>query len=147
LTARTTVMYPVNPRAVEENGQWATDAGESYVTNGPFTLSEWEHNSYFTLSKGPTYWDADNVQLERVEVQIIEAESTANAAFQASELDFVGIPFNTVSLDALDTYRADDTLQTVDFAALYEYKMNVTDPVLSNKNIRKALAYSVDRQS
>src|SRR5699024_100953 len=50
LTARTTVMYPVNPRAVEENGQWATDAGESYVTNGPFTLSEWEHNSYFTLS-------------------------------------------------------------------------------------------------
>ena len=147
LTARTTVMYPVNPRAVEENENWATDAGEEYVTNGPFTLSEWEHNSYFTFAKSPTYWDADNVQLERAEVQIIEAESTANAAYQAGEIDFVGIPFNTVSLDALDTYRADGTLQTVDFAALYEYKMNVTDPVLANKNIRKALAYGIDRQT
>lgn len=147
LTARTIVMYPVNPRAVEENESWALDAGEAYVTNGPFTLSEWEHNSYFTFSKSPSYWDAENVQLETVNVQVIEAESTANAAFQAGEIDFVGIPFNTVSLDALDVYRADDTLQTVDFAALYEYKVNVTDPVLSNVNVRKALAYGIDRQT
>lgn len=147
LTARTTVMYPVNPRAVEENESWALDAGESYVTNGPFTLTEWEHNSFFTFGKSLSYWDNENVQLETVNVQVIEAESTANAAFQAGEIDFVGIPFNTVSLDALDVYRADETLQTVDFAALYEYKMNVTDPQLSNVNIRKALAYGIDRQT
>lgn len=147
LTARTTVMYPVNPRAVEENESWALDAGESYVTNGPFTLTEWEHNSFFTFSKSPSYWDNETVQLETVNIQVIEAESTANAAFQAGEIDFVGIPFNTVSLDALDVYRADDTLQTVDFAALYEYKMNVTDPQLANVNIRKALAYGIDRQT
>lgn len=147
LTARTTVMYPVNANAVEANESWALDAGEAYVTNGPFTLSEWEHNSYFTFAKSPSYWDADSVQLETVNVQVIEAESTANAAFQAGEIDFVGIPFNTVSLDSMDVYRADDSLQTVDFAALYEYKVNVTDPVLSNVNVRKALAYGIDRQT
>ncbi|MBA5728323.1 peptide ABC transporter substrate-binding protein [Aerococcaceae bacterium INB8] len=147
LTARTTVMYPVNPRTVEENSSWALEGGENYVTNGPFTLSEWEHNSYFVFSKSPSYWDNENVQLETVEIQIIEAESTANAAFQAGEIDFVGIPFNAVSIDALDTYRADGTLETVDFAALYEYKMNVTDSQLSNVNIRKALAYGIDRQT
>src|SRR5699024_11610617 len=36
---------PVNQNVVESDESWALEAGEAYVTNGPFVLSEWNHNS------------------------------------------------------------------------------------------------------
>lgn len=52
---------------------------EDDVTNGPFILSEWNHNSDYSLTKNEYYWDAENVALDKVNVQIIESEATASS--------------------------------------------------------------------
>ena len=79
-------------------------------------------------------------------VKIIESEATANAEFQAGSIDYLGSPYSPVSLDNIDQYRADGILQSAPYAAIYWYKLNTTDEVLSNVNIRKALALAIDRQ-
>lgn len=145
LTAFYTYM-PVHQATVEADADWALDAGDAYVTNGPFSLSEWAHSSHYVLVKSDSYWDAESVSLDTVNVQIIEAESTANAEFQAGGIDYLGSPYSTVSLDAIDLYRANEELNVAPYAAIYWYKLNTTDEVMSNVNIRKALALAVDRQ-
>lgn len=145
LVAHYTFM-PVNQKAVEAGDDWAAEAGDGYVVNGPFVLSEWNHNSDYVLAKNENYWDKDNVSLETVNVQMIESEATANAQYQAGDLDYLGAPYNTVSLDSIETYKNDKSLNINPYAAIYWYKVNTTDEVMSNVNIRKALALAIDRQ-
>lgn len=138
---------PVLQSVVEADPGWATEAGDGYVSNGPFTLIEWVHNGHITLGKNDTYWDSENVHLDQVNMQIIESQSTANNAFQAGEIDYVGNPFTYVSLDALEIYRENGQLTIADEGSVYYYTINTQDEIMSNLNMRKALALAIDRQS
>lgn len=138
---------PLNKEAVEGNKSWAAEAGDAYVTNGPFVLSTWNHNSDIVLTKNPSYWDAENVALEEVNIQIITSEATGTAEFQAGNLDYLGTPYGTISLDSIDLFKADGSLQTAPYAGIYWYKLNTTDELMSNVNLRKALALAIDRQA
>ena len=146
LTAFYTYL-PVNKEAVESGNGWAAEAGEQYVTNGPFTMTTWNHNSEVILTKNPTYWDADNVSLEEVNIQIITSEATATAEYQAGNLDYLGTPYGTLSLDSIDLFKADGSMKTEPYAGIYMYKLNTTDELIQNVNLRKALALAIDRQS
>lgn len=138
---------PVNQKVVEANPDWALEAGESYVTNGPFTLSQWNHQSDYTLKKSPTYWDKDNVKLDQVNVKIIESEATASSEFQAGSIDFLGSHYGSISLDSIPIFKDQGILNKKPISGIYWYKLNVTDPILSNINIRKALALAINRQA
>ncbi|AXY24849.1 ABC transporter substrate-binding protein [Suicoccus acidiformans] len=145
LTAFYTYM-PVHQASVDGNDAWAADAGESYVTNGAFSLAQWNHNADYQLVANENYWDAENVAFDEVNVQIIESEATSNAEYQAGSLDYLGSPYGTVSLDYIDQFRSNGELNTNPYAAIYWYKVNTTDEVLQNANIRKALALAINRQ-
>lgn len=146
LTARQVTLYPVHQATVEADAAWAGEAGETFVSNGPFLFTEWNHSGDYRIEKNPDYWDVENVDLDEVYVRIIEDAATANMNFMSGELDFIGIPFNTIPTDAIDAYRKDDELIVTDIGATYLYKLNTTDEVLQNKNIRKALSFAIDRQ-
>ncbi|VEI05952.1 peptide ABC transporter substrate-binding protein [Kurthia zopfii] len=145
ITAFYTSM-PVNAKVAKENKKWSAEGGEGYVSNGPFTLSEWKHSASLTLKKNDQYWDKDNVSLNTVKIQMVESEATANRMFKNGDIDFLGSPFQTVPLDAIDGYKKDKSLNIQDYAAIYEYKFNTTGKFTKNANIRKALALSINRQ-
>src|SRR5699024_12650373 len=63
--------YPLNKNVVEGNENWALDAGEDYVTNGPFKLVSWDHKDKIVLEKNEDYWDADIVKLYTVNMHMI----------------------------------------------------------------------------
>lgn len=147
LAARQVTMMPVHKATVEQDAMtWASEAGDTFVSNGPFIFTEWNHYGDYTLERNPNYWDVDNVDLEGVHVRIIETAQTANMSFTNGELDFIGIPFNTVPADAIDEYRASDELEVTEIGATYMYKLNTTDEVMQNVNIRKALSLAINRQ-
>lgn len=145
LTAFYTYM-PVNEKVVSENDNWFAEAGDTYVTNGPFTLDEWKHNDSITMKKNKDYWDKDNVALSTVNVKMIESEATANREFDSGNLDYLGAPYNVVSLDKMNTYKDKGILKSEPYAAVYEYKLNTKEGPTKNVNIRKALAMSIDRE-
>ena len=53
--------YPVRADVVA-NEAWATDPS-TFICNGPYKMTGWEHNSVITLEKNPNYIDADTVTM------------------------------------------------------------------------------------
>lgn len=145
LTAFYTYM-PVNGKVAKDNKNWAAEAGDTYVTNGPFKLDEWKHSDSITLKKNDDYWDASNVALNTVNMKMVDSEVTANRMFQSGDIDYLGAPFQTVPLDAIDGYKKDKTLKSQPYAAVYEYKFNTKGKFTKNANIRKALTLAINRQ-
>lgn len=145
LTAFYTYM-PVNEKVVKDNKKWAAEAGDTYVTNGPFKLDEWKHSDSITITKNADYWDKDNVALSTINMKMVESEATANRMFQSGDIDYLGSPFQTVPLDAIDGYKKDKALKNEPYAAIYEYKFNTKGKYTSNANIRKALTLAINRQ-
>lgn len=145
LTAFATYM-PVNEKVVKSNDKWYTEAGDNYVTNGPFALSEWKHSDKVILKKNDQYWDKDNVSLSEVNIAMIESEATSNRMFESGDLDYLGAPFSTVSLDKMDSYKKQKLLKNKPYAGVYEYKFNTQGKYTKNENIRKALTLAIDRE-
>lgn len=137
---------PLNQKAVEGNDEWYTDAGENFVTNGPFTLDEWRHNDTIVLQKNPEYWDADKVSLDTINIGMVESETTAATMFKAGQIDYLGAPYQSVALDSIEGFKADGSLNIADQASVYVYKLNTKDKFTGNANIRKALTLAIDRQ-
>ena len=139
--------YPVHKATVEGNDTWYAEAGDSYITNGPFTFADWQHSASITLEKNDQYWDAENVALNKVNISMVENEATASTMFDAGEIDFLGAPFQTVGLDVIDRYKEEGILNIADYSGIYLYKFNTTGEFTKNANIRKALTLAIDRQA
>ncbi len=55
------VYFPVHS-SVYDNEEWATDPS-TYICNGPYTMTEWEHESFITLEKNANYLDNADVTM------------------------------------------------------------------------------------
>lgn len=139
--------FPVNEKVASANPKWYTDAGDSYVSNGPFKLTEWAHQDKIVIEKNDQYWDAKAVSLKKVEMYMINDPSTELSMFDNGELDWAGSPFGTLPTDALKQLKDDGKLNIKPIAGTYWYKFNTEKPPLNNKNIRKALAYAINRKA
>ncbi len=139
--------YPINEEVSSENEEWSLDAGDDYVSNGPFELTSWDHKDSIEIVKSEDYWDADTVQLETINMSMIEEESTELQLFENGDLDWVGDPTGAVPLAAIDTMKENDELEISDRAGLYYYSFNHDEEPFNNENIRKAFTLALDRQS
>lgn len=146
LTSFYTYM-PVNKKVAEKNEKWYTNAGKDYVSNGPFKMTSWKHSGSIALEKNDQYWDQDKVKLKNIKMVMINNNNTELKKFQAGELDWAGMPLGQLPTESLPTLKKDDSLHVEAIAGVYWYKFNTTAKPLDNVNIRKALAYSINRQS
>ncbi len=138
--------YPINKNVVEENDQWALDAGDDYVSNGPFKLVSWDHKDKIVIEKNEDYWDADTVKLETITMHMVGEEATALQMYENDDLDWIGDPIDNVPLAAIQSMKDSGDLHISDRAGLYYYTVNHEDELFANANIRKAFALSVNRQ-
>jgi len=72
--------YPVREDVVASEA-WAT-APETYVCNGPYTISKWEHNSVIVLEKNANYIDADTVTMDVLEFYLSDDATAMQANFE-----------------------------------------------------------------
>ena len=56
--------FPVREDVVA-NEAWCTDAS-TFVSNGAYKMTGWDHNSVITLTKNDNYWDAENVTMKEI---------------------------------------------------------------------------------
>ena len=60
---------------------WAT-APETYVCNGPYTMTGWDHNSVITLTKNPNYFLADTIKMDEIKFYLSDDANNMLANFQ-----------------------------------------------------------------
>lgn len=139
--------FPVNSKIAQKNPKWYTDAGANYTSNGPFKMVQWSHSDKIVLEKNENYWDADAVKLKKVEMYMINDPNTELSMFDNGELDWAGKPFGELPTDVLPQLKDEGKLHVKPIAGTYWYKFQTEKPPLNNKNIRKALAYAINRKA
>ena len=130
----------VNQKAVEKSGDKWTEAS-NIVTNGPFKLASWQHDSRIDLVKWPEWRNANDVSLQRVNGRMISDGTTAVQSFEAGEVDVTGTipPDETPRLKDTPEYNKYDALGT------YYYGLNVKN--VPDVRQRRAMALAIDRRT
>jgi oligopeptide transport system substrate-binding protein len=132
----------VHQPTVEKYGMKWTEP-QNIVTNGPFKLASWKHDSSITLAKNAGWRNADEVKLERVEGKIIVEGATRVRAFEAGEVDVLdggGLPPASMPrLKQMPEYEKYPALGT------YYYGFNLKN--IPDVDQRRAMALAIDRQT
>ena len=134
-------LSPVQQATVETNGDaWATSA-ETYISNGPFYITEWVPNSHITMSKNPNYWNADAIKLDKITFALIEDSNAAYSAYQSGELLMIkDVPTEEIpSLEGNEDYYVDPIIGT------YYISLNLNKEPFKTKEVRQALSLAIDR--
>ncbi len=136
--------FPVHKATVEANPDWHAHP-ETYVNNGPFKMTAWEHDQKIVFKKNENYWDKDNVKLEDLVMTLVTAESTELAMFETGEIDIGDNP----PTEELDRLKADPNsgLKIDGDLAVYYYLFNTTIKPFDDIRVRKALAMAIDREA
>jgi oligopeptide transport system substrate-binding protein len=131
----------VHRPTVEQFGDKWTEAA-NIVTNGPFTLENWAHNSRIDIAKWDEWRNADEVTLTRVNGRMISDGITAVQAFEAGEVDVLqgGLPPDEIS-------RLKETPEYQQYPGLGTYYYGVNVDNITDVNQRRAMALAIPRQS
>jgi oligopeptide transport system substrate-binding protein len=136
--------YPVNKKVVEANADWAKDPA-TYVSNGPFKLTGWEHNASLELAKDDNYYDAALVKLDGIHFDILDDENTAWQKYEGGELDFL-TPLPQAVTAQLKANGNPELVIGGDIST-YFYNFNTKIKPFDNAKVRKALSMAIDRQT
>jgi len=136
-------FHPVRLDVIEAHpDDWTLPA--NFVSNGAYVLTEHNPGESLTFVKNDLYWDAANVLIEDINVDIITEQATCLAAFEAGELDYTGCGFPTE-----DTPRLVDLPEFIRTPRPGTYYMgvNTTAQHTNNTTFRKALAQAIDKRT
>ncbi|WNQ13939.1 peptide ABC transporter substrate-binding protein [Paenibacillus aurantius] len=134
-------FFPVHKATVEGNAKWAGEAA-TIVSNGPFKISEWKHDSELKVVKNDSYWDAANVKLDGVTYKMVNDTNTAYQLFSTGELHYT----ESIPADMSEKLFAENKVTIEDAAGTAFYRFNTKMAPFTNANIRKAFVAAVDRQ-
>lgn len=139
-------FYPQNENAVKKYGKEYGSSSDKVVSNGAFTIENWDQTSQsWELVKNPDYYDADKVKLDQVNFNVIKDPGTAFNLFENGELDAAEIFGEFVKQN-----KENPNLETVAGSKVYYFKMNQKkdgkETIFANTNVRKAVAYAVDKK-
>ncbi|MFZ5987564.1 MAG: peptide ABC transporter substrate-binding protein [Bacillota bacterium] len=133
-----------NSQPVESNvTKYGADA-QNIMGNGPFKVKEWNHNENIVLEKSSVYWNSSNIRLESINFKMITDSTAALTSFNAGEIDVVDI---TEPQQIEEIRKKKFLIASHDVGVTQYITINNEDPVLKNVNIRKALAYAIDRKT
>ena len=143
-------FFPVR-RDVVANENWADDPA-TYVCNGPYVLSSWDHGKTITLKKNAAHPDADSVTMETIRFLLSEDEEEILKSFAGGSLAFVD--------EVSDTAKAGypDAVENVPITGTYFLSWNINAEILpegcglagaeaekARAEVRRAFSLLIDR--
>ena len=140
-------MSPVQQATVEANGDsWCTSA-DTFVSNGPYMITDWTPSERIVLTKNPNYvggWDSSKIVSDTITLLLLEDSSASFAAYNSGEAVLIKdvptdeIPSLTKAEDGGDFY-VDTILGT------YYVSLNLQRDAFQDAKVRKALSLAIDR--
>jgi len=130
----------------EARGERWTEPG-FFQSYGPYTMSEWIHDSSITIVKNPFWPGTDDIPVAKIDevTWYMLDDAVAFADYEAGNIDAAAVP----SAD-LDRVKADPTLSaelvTAPVMCTYYYGFNTQAPVVNDVRVRRALSQAIDRQ-
>ncbi len=139
------VFFPVHQGIDANVPEWAYNAGPSFMTNGAFKLTRWEHQSEILISKNPYYWDAKETNLESIQISMIADEMTALQLYERGDLDYLDSALSPLPQNAIPNLLLTGDLKVRPALGLSVCFFNTEQFPLNNVHFRRALALAVNR--
>lgn len=142
----------------------STDTEDDYqqfrahpIGNGPYKVDDdgWVDSQYVRVVRNDDYW-GDKPHLDAITFVVYRDDQTAWTEFQAGNLDYTLLPSSqftqaiaTYGEADKDGYVANPGHQTLsgDECSIYYLIINNNDELLSNKDLRIAISYAINRQA
>ena len=146
-----TTYVPLREDIISANPEgWATKP-ETYVSNGPFKLAQWDMKDQLVFEKNENYWDKESVKLDTLTFKLVTDDTTAYSELKAGNFDMV----NSVPTNEIEPGIAEGLVHVNPKLGNYYFAINVgkqdtlnedVKKVLNNKLVRQALNLVIDRQ-
>ncbi len=146
--------FPVREDVVS-NESWATDPS-TYVCNGLYTLSGWEHNSVITLSKNENHPDVATVKMDTIKCYLSDDANNMLSNFKNGDWQFIdSVPTN--EMEALKADFADEFYNVGQLGTYYvcwninksilpaDTKLKGEEAAKAEAEIKSALGLLIDR--
>ncbi len=130
--------------AVEMKNSDHVKKADKIVSSGPFKFKEIKQNEYVILEKNEHWYEEGKPYLDEIHLKVM-AQDVAMGALKNGQIDFL----SDIAPAEFDTIKKMDHVtieETQDFA--YQYMgFKVKNPKLSNKKLRQAITYGINRQA
>lgn len=135
-------LSPVQQATVEANGDaWAVEAS-TFISNGPFYITEWVPGSHIITSKNPNYWNADAIKLGSIKWNLIEDSNAAYSAYLNGDV----LMIKDVPTEEIPSLEGNEEFHVEPIVGTYYISYNTQVEPLNDANVRKALNLAIDRE-
>jgi oligopeptide transport system substrate-binding protein len=131
---------PQQQKFVEQQGDKYASGTENLLYNGPYKITQFNPTSGVTVVKNEDYWNADNVDISKVEAKIVKDTDTAVNLFESGQLDET-----VIDTEFVTEYKGKPELVTVTQFATGYLTFNRKVPLFRNENVRRAIQMGFDR--
>lgn len=139
------VFYPINKKHEQNNPDWVKN--NNIISNGPFKLQKWKFKRSILLERNTQYWNAEIIQIDKIDFAIVPDEYTSLLLFENDQLDWVGDPFTNLPYEVIPDFKQRNILGISPSATSFWYIFNVDIYPVTHPKLRKALAYAINRES
>lgn len=142
----TTAGHIISKEYYEANAEQFGQPGVGVIGTGPYVLDSWTTGSEIKLTYNENYWDKENVpQFKNIDFKIITDANTQATTLASGQADYMFDP----PTEMLDTIREAENMsvEEVDGWTVLWMAMNCQSGPFSDVNVRKAVAYALDKDS
>jgi peptide/nickel transport system substrate-binding protein len=130
------------PKALVEGAQ---DIALKPVGTGPMKLVSWQRGASIRLEANADYWDGAP-KAKRIDLMVIGDNTARAQAFEAGDLDLIQSPLSPQDVRRLSADRRFTGVVQAGLGITY-LNFNTADPLLSDPQLRRAIAMLVDQKT
>ncbi|MGN7410348.1 peptide ABC transporter substrate-binding protein [Sporosarcina sp. SAFN-010] len=140
-------FYPQKEEFVTSKGDAYATNSDNLLYNGPFTLTDWDGTGgSWSYKKNDEYWDAENVKLTQINVNVVQDSATAVKLYKDGKLDRAGVSGDLAMQYSTDPEAVLQPETSVFYMKFNQKKLKKEETPLANVNIRKAIAKSFQKE-
>lgn len=134
--------FPVRKDIVEANPDTWTTANNSanYITNGPYKLAEWVHDSYIKMVPNEYHYDVANLGPDSITFRLMADQNAMLAGYRSGDLQFI----NDMPVDEVAGLLASGELDIVDYIGTYYVVYQTQKAPFDDWRVRKAFTLAID---
>ena len=133
--------YPVRQDMIEQYGdQWTQDPA-SYIGNGPYKLSTWEHNSSMVYVQNDEYYGVKDLGPDSIKFVLMDDTNTILAAYKTGEIVFA----DDCPPEEIQAMQDSGDLFIRGQLGTYFVCFNTEAAPFDDVNVRKAFSLVIDR--
>jgi peptide/nickel transport system substrate-binding protein len=130
---------------IADQQAFATDEPiEHMVGTGPFKLVEWAQGDHISMTRNTNYWQSGRPYLDGLLILMLKDAQSTGVQLESGSLDISDglLTQDVVRLQKDSAFHVD----SVDNGSVYTFEANIRTAPTSNKLVRQALQFAINRQ-